>query len=345
MAILNEFSTFGDWAERWFKYKSINLSLDYRKAIHSEVDYLVNFLGEMPVCKIRPMDVQAVIAELAINNPHTQKPSSKRTLRGVKNTAKSIFDYVCFNSEYYNKNPVSRVVLPANAPKMERRALSNKEIEWVIKTHHRGQIAALIMTFCGLRSGEIIPLEWDDVDLEHSILHVTKSVKKKSANMYAVKHGTKNGKTRSVPIPEILISILRFEKEKAESPYICCQCDGSLHTPTSWSKIWKSYNNKISHLYASYQQAKRSINDPTGIKKRVERITPHMFRHTYATLLYTSGVDPLSAQRLLGHSDISTTLAIYTHLEEERYEISVEDFCKFIRKFWGESGSSMIVRK
>ena len=70
-----------------------------------------------------------------------------------------------------------------------------------------------------------------------------------------------------------------------------------------------------------------------------------MFRHTYATLLYTSGVDPLSAQRLLGHSDISTTLAIYTHLEEERYEVSVEDFCKYIRKFWGESGSSVIVRK
>ena len=344
MNVLDESSTFTDWAERWIKNKCINLSLDYCKAIRSEVDYLISFLGELPVCKIRPLDIQAVITDLAISNPHTKKPSSKRTLRGIKNTAKSIFDYVCFNSEFYNKNPASKVILPTNAPKTERRALTHKEIEWVITTQHRGRIAAIIMTFCGLRSGELIPLEWGDIDFESKMLHVTKSVKKQKSNVYTIKHGTKNRKTRIIPIPEIIIPILQSAHKEKDSPYICCQCDGSLHTPTSWSQVWQSYNNNLSHLYASNLQSKRNIYDPIGIKKRVEKITPHMFRHTYATLLYTSGVDPLSAQRLLGHSNIATTLAIYTHLEEERYEISVEDFCEYIKKFWGEAGAAVVVR-
>ena len=344
LAILNEESTFADWTERWYKMKCINLSLDYRKAIRSQADYLIDTLGEIPVNRIRPLDIQSVVCDLAVLNPHTHKPSSKRTLRGIKDTAKRIFDFICFNSDYFNRNPACKVTLPTNAPKNERRALTHKEIEWVINTSHRGRIAALIMTFCGLRSGEMIPLEWDDINFENSTLTVTKSVQKKSSNAYFVKHGTKNGKTRTIPIPDIILPILLSAKGNSDSPYICCQNDGSIHTPTSWRQVWQSYNNKLSHLYASNTQAKRNINNPIGIQKRVEKITPHLFRHTYATLLYSSGVDPLSAQRLLGHSDISGTLAIYTHLEEERYEVSVDDFCKFIIKFWGDTGAASVVR-
>nr|WP_312694707.1 tyrosine-type recombinase/integrase [Caproiciproducens sp.] len=46
-----------------------------------------------------------------------------------------------------------------------------------------------------------------------------------------------------------------------------------------------------------------------------------MLRHTYATLLYSSDVDVLTASQLLGHSDINTTLKIYTHLTSRRNEI------------------------
>ena len=107
-----------------------------------------------------------------------------------------------------------------------------------------------------------------------------------------------------------------------------------MHTPSSWRKLWDSYNNNLSHLYASFVQAGKSKYDPKGIKKKVDRITPHYFRHTFATLLYTSGVDPLTAQKLLGHSHISTTLAIYTHLENEKVVVSVEKYEIYIKKYW-----------
>ena len=56
------------------------------------------------------------------------------------------------------------------------------------------------------------------------------------------------------------------------------------------------------------------------LKAKVEAkpsITPHFFRHNYVTLLYESGVDPLVAMKIVGHTDYQTTASIYTHLKEE----------------------------
>lgn len=232
------------------------------------------------------------------------------------------------------KNPARKIRIPKNAPQNKRRALTKQEIQWVIHTEHRCRLAALIMTFCGLRAGELIPLNWADIDFEQSVVRIYKSVTKTSGNTYRIKQGTKNGKTRTVSIPkEVLDEIISCYKASS-SPYISSQLDGSMHTPTSWSSMWDSYNTTLSHLYASNKQASQNIYEPKGIQKKIERITPHFFRHTYATMLYTSGVDVLSAQKLLGHSHVTTTLEIYTHLDELKYCISVEDYGRYVKDLW-----------
>ena len=52
--------------------------------------------------------------------------------------------------------------------------------------------------------------------------------------------------------------------------------------------------------------------------------TAHCLRHTYCTLLYESGIDVLTAKVYMGHSDIQTTLGIYTHLRKEKEQGTVE---------------------
>ena len=56
----------------------------------------------------------------------------------------------------------------------------------------------------------------------------------------------------------------------------------------------------------------------------IDRIIPHMLRHTYATLLFDAGVDAKSAQKFLGHSDIEVTLEVYTHLSKFKEEKSIQ---------------------
>lgn len=334
MVRYDENASFGLWADRWFKYKCIGLSRDYSIAIQSQVGYLTDYLGDIAVTEIKPYDVDYVIGEIATCNPYTKKPTAKKTLRDLRNTARSIFDYVVENTDGYTKNPARKTKLPTTAPKETRRALTAKEIEWVINTEHRGRLPAIIMTFCGLRAGELIPLEWNDIDFDDCSMYIGKSVKKTDNNTYEIKYATKNGKTRTIPIPPNVMEELKKYRDISPTSFICSQTDGSMHTPSSWRKLWDSYNNNLSHLYASFVQAGKSKYDPKGIKKKVDRITPHYFRHTFATLLYTSGVDPLTAQKLLGHSHISTTLAIYTHLENEKVVVSVEKYEIYIKKYW-----------
>lgn len=60
--------------------------------------------------------------------------------------------------------------------------------------------------------------------------------------------------------------------------------------------------------------------DPT-IETRgdgVAMLTPHYFRHNYASILYNAGIDVLSAKKFLGHSNVKTTLEIYSHLSKEK---------------------------
>lgn len=63
----------------------------------------------------------------------------------------------------------------------------------------------------------------------------------------------------------------------------------------------------------------------------IAAFTPHQLRHTYATLLYISGVDVKTASQLLGHSNITITLDIYTHLDKQFQKLNIQKFDNYIK--------------
>ena len=86
--------------------------------------------------------------------------------------------------------------------------------------------------------------------------------------------------------------------------------NGGYTTASSYAKFWLSIQKKIA---ASAENLGLSID--------VSTITAHILRHTFATDLFYSGIDVKAAQRLLGHSRVSTTLDIYTHCRATNDEI------------------------
>lgn len=63
----------------------------------------------------------------------------------------------------------------------------------------------------------------------------------------------------------------------------------------------------------------------------IGHITPHMLRHTYASLLYNAGVDVKSAQRFLGHASLEMTLGTYTHLTKYKEDQSIDALNGYLR--------------
>lgn len=315
-------------SEEFLTTKIAMTTFDYARSVKNMIEYLNQNYGDCEIDSLKPKDMDMLINKLSLKNPKTGKPSSKSTLKRLVQSVSSVFNYAIEN-EMATKNPMLNRKIPKNAPYNPRRALTDEEKNLLLRTEHRAKIAAMIMMFAGLRRGEVIPLKWVDIDFANNLILVNKSATKADNNKFYVKSNTKNGKSRAVYMPEVLNSYLKQEKLKATSQFLTTSKSGEMHTLTTWSQMWKSYQTALN--LANLNDMNRSIYNPNGVPKTVDNITPHMLRHTYATILYSAGVDVKTAAKLLGHSDIKTTLTIYTHLEEEKQIKSVDCLDKYIQ--------------
>lgn len=328
-------------AKLWLERKCSGDNYSYRTEKKNAAKHLIEFFGKKDCEQIKSMDVDEFIQyEITHNNPNTGKPFSKKILTDHINVGCNIFEFALENELIDCRNPFQRKRrrIPKDAPVEERTPIDDIQKDKVLKVYHRTQIAALIMLYCGLRRGEIIPLKWTDIDFINKQISVTKSVKRIDGNNFTVKQHTKNGKDRYVPIPDNLITYLKLAKYNSnenKGSLIYPQKCGKMHTESSWKKTWNSYQNQLNYQYynesmKSIGLTPKSINAPTGIPELLERFTAHQLRYTYCTMLYLSGVDVLTASKLMGHSNVKITLDIYTHLDEKYKKLNIRKFNEYI---------------
>lgn len=310
MDITRDGDTFGQWSARWYEIKRNDVGASQATAYRSYMRHL-SALDDMPIRDVRPYHVQEIISRLAERNPATGRPTAKKTLTDVKNTASQVFRFAVENRviEY---NPVDAVRVPKNAPKDERRALTEPECERIRTTPHRMQTAAMVMLYAGLRRGEVIPLLWSDIDLAAGTITVTKAVDLKDKDD-ALKSTKTAAGTRTVYIPRILIDYLA--EQPRTNMLVCPTARGAMYTASSWKAAWRSYMITLDIASGAHPQ-KRSRYDPIHTGIVIANITPHMLRHTACTMMIEAGMDPASVQRQMGHSDVRTTLSVYTHVTD-----------------------------
>lgn len=208
-----------------------------------------------------------------------QKHLSTTTMSRRISSLKSFFDWLEKNGQLQN-NPMPmleavkvRKSLP-NVPSEEDVAqLLNFQKE--MEASSRDQTLFELMYGCGLRVSEVVKLDWADISIDQSQLHVRDS---------------KRGKSRIVPFSPSLGKILQgyqkdFTSTKPETPVFL-----NVH------------GRRITTRGVQYLLQKLLQKLPKSM-----HMTPHSFRHGYATHLLNRGADLRSIQELLGHSNLSTT--------------------------------------
>lgn len=154
----------------------------------------------------------------------------------------------------------------------------------------------IVLFFTGLRLGEALSLTW--LDLKDHKLSITKSVSKVAENgFYEVKETKNVSSIRDVSLNDSLNSLL-LDFKKRES------------TKEGFSDSWFMFGGTKPLSRTSITRKKDNAVEASGVK----RITIHQFRHSHATNLINDGVNVVAVSRRLGHSDVSMTLRIYTHL-------------------------------
>lgn len=272
-------------------YKENTVSASWYKDLCYLGKKITDGIGNKPIGKIRPLEVQTFLN--ACNG------YSYSTIKKIYDLTNQVFRHATINgATSYTFN----LTVPAGKPTQKAgRSLTDQEQHDLLKSisGHRGELFILIMYYCGLRPSEVSALTWGDIDLNNNIVHITKAAKPDGT----IGPTKSAAGVRDIPLPSILSTRLK-KHARAKSEPICGQRNG-LHTKSSIRKLWSSILT--------------TIESQTG-----QRPTYRMYdiRHTYCTNLERKGVPINIASRLMGHSDISITSRIYTHATDASLEIA-----------------------
>lgn len=328
--VLSGEQTFSVWAERLLRLKRSKVTEVYYTGLAGRIAFWNKAVGEQPLSAITRSMLQMALDDLAAHNPRTGKPTAHKTLIDYRITAAAVFE-LAITDRAVEFNPATHLELTPMREREQRRALTQEEQRWILETPHRAQTAAMIMMFAGLRRGEVIPLQVKDIDLAEGIITVNKSVKMVN-NRPVVKNGGKTATaTRRVDMPRPLIAYLS-EALAGRSPFdlVCTDVKGEMLSETAFRRMWDSYQLELNLRYGKFTDGQPSRFHPKGVPMVIPHITPHMLRHTFATNLALAGVDAITAKEQLGHTDIQTTLNIYTHVTAEHKKKQIAKLDEFL---------------
>lgn len=273
--------TFEQVADLWWRDHEPTLQHNTIKSYTPAMDRAVAALGSMYINTITPPMVKAEIRKMA-------KSFSDKTVRTQLMIYNLIFKFAV-SEGLIPYNPARELSVPANLPKRKVSAPSSEDIAKVKSSVGcTFGLFAYMALYTGLRRGELLALEWGDVDLQGRTIVVNKSLEH-VANKPRVK-STKTAKgNRIVPILDALLPHL-----KKQGKLVFSNSEGSYITETQFQRLWELYTKE------------------SGVT-----CTPHQLRHAFATMLFENGIKEKDAMSILGHAQLSTTMDIYTDIREQ----------------------------
>lgn len=289
----NDKMKFSELSELWLintKFGELKEQSYYN--LQSQIRGLNKYIGDMYVKDIKKSHIEQIRAILI------QDGKIDKYNKALSN-ARSIFQYA-IDANIIFKNPTSGMRrLTNNTPKRALTAYERNLFETAPLTPFEKTFTSLIL-YTGMRRSEALALNISDINFRQGYILVNKTLvlSKPSTSDKIIQNIPKTSAgTRKIPIPSNLYLILKKYCKNRTGVLFLSDYGNYIGTST-FRKRWLSMLKKL-EIYADQPLA----ND----------ITPHIFRHTYASDLYKSGIDLKSAQYLLGHTDIKTTLDTYTH--------------------------------
>lgn len=303
-------TTVGEWATIWLDTYKRGLKSNTYNVYKYCISAHFSEIACVKLSDLKLAHLQSIVNKLIRDNNH-------RAAEIFKSTVSQMLDKAIDN-ELLAKNIAKKIELPKRQ-KLQKRALENDEITEILSLNISPKVRCFIkiMLYCGLRRGEAWALTKNDVDLQQKTISVNKTVYFDTTEGRQTKLGTPKSRSsnRIIPIPDVLLDDLIKHIETLHGEHLF-EIDGKLMKDYQFQKMW----NEFITIYRA------DVANPKS------DITPHIFRHTYATMLYNAGVDIKTAQYLLGHATIQMTLDIYTHLQEGKDKIAIAKLNELIAK-------------
>ena len=262
--------------------------------------HTIPYIGNIKVQKLSPATIQGMYQELE------KKGLSPRSIRYVHTTLHEALKYAC-KMQIIPRNPAEFVSVPKQQ-KYEAHVYAKEEVANLLEAAKRTRfdLPIRLAVGLGLRRGELLALQWEDVDFKGNTVYIHRNLTCVNNQYLFGEPKTKSG-IRKLSAPPSLMETLRhhkvrqmenklaFGKDYQDNHLICCRQDGRSYHPATFSSSFGDFLKKH------------------GLR----HIRWHDLRHTNATLMLQMGVPAKVASERLGHANISITLDTYTHAVKE----------------------------
>ena len=311
--------TVGEWLDIWEKEYLGSVkprTVDsYQATIRK---HLKPNLGATKLEELAPHMVQAFYNRLTTGND----PLSAKTVKNIHGVLHKALQQAVANG-YIRNNPTTACVLP-RIIKKEIQPMDETQIAAFLQAIKGHRYEALFTTalFTGTREGEILGLQWPQVDLSKGTITIKHQLQKvRGSNGEYTLVPTKNSKSRTITVASSVVAVLKNVKRQ--------QLENKLLHGACWDDSGFVFTDELGrHLkhqtvYLDVKEVVESIGCPN--------IRFHDLRHSYAVVSIKAG-DPIkTVQENLGHATAAFTLDVYSHVTDQMKQESASRMEQFIK--------------
>ena len=278
-------------------------------------NFVCNILRNEDFARRQISDIRVSDAKLFLIKLQEEDKRGYSTVQSIRGVLRPAFQMAVDDDVLY-KNPFSfELASVVVNDSVTREAISRKQMRTFLEfikgsNHYRKYYEGVYILFhTGMRISEFCGLTIKDIDFENNTINIERQLHRyPDCTIQIQKTKTSAGK-RVIPLSpdvrECFAKIIENRPHYREEPIID-GCTGFLYLDQNGTPyVAMHWQHRFKHMVDIFN---------TIYKEQMPKITPHVCRHTYCSNMARAGMNPKTLQYLMGHSDISVTLDIYTHL-------------------------------